>query len=45
MSQLADILVGDVLYCSDRFSYDRLLRIQWVYQRLGDRLHREDAGV
>ena len=36
----ADIIVGDVWYCSDRWSWDRVIRIQWAYQRLRDRCGR-----
>jgi hypothetical protein len=27
-------LLDDVWYCSDRWSWDRVLRIQWLYQRI-----------
>lgn len=27
-------LLGDIFYCSDRMSWDRLARINWQYQRL-----------
>lgn len=38
-----EMLFDDILYPSDRFSYDRLLRIQWQYKQLGERLHKEGA--
>ena len=37
----ADYLVNDVWYCSDRWSWDRVIRVQWAYQRLVDRCRRE----
>jgi len=40
----ADEIVGDVWYSSDRWSWDRVLRIQWMYQRLFDRVRR-NVGV
>lgn len=36
----ADMLIGDVWYCSDRWSWDRVLRIQWAYRRLVDKCRR-----
>lgn len=33
-SYYAARLLDDVLYCSDRWSWDRVLRIQWLYQRM-----------
>ena len=30
----ARILLGDLHYISDRLSFDRILRVQWLYQRL-----------
>lgn len=32
----ADMLLSEVWYSSDRWSWDRLLRIQWLYRRLFD---------
>lgn len=37
-------LLSDVFYCSDRWSWDRVLRIQWLYQRIFDRLRTEDRS-
>lgn len=36
----AEMICGDVFYCSDRWSWDRVLRIQWLYRRLVDRCRR-----
>jgi hypothetical protein len=36
----ADELRNDVWYCSDRWSWDRVIRIQWLYRRLADRCER-----
>lgn len=33
----ANLLVSDVFYCSDRWSWDRVIRIQWLYKRLENR--------
>ena len=33
-------LRGDVFYCSDRWSWDRVMRVQWLYMRLRDRCDR-----
>lgn len=30
----AKILVDEIFYCSDRWSWDRIIRVQWIYQRL-----------
>ena len=37
-AQYADDLLGLVEYASDRLSWDRVLRIQWLYMRLRDRV-------
>ena len=34
----ADEILGEVWYCSDRWSWDRVMRIQWLYQRLRDKV-------
>lgn len=43
----AEFLVDEVWYFSDRWSWDRVLRAQWAYKRLCDRVWRtglwEDA--
>lgn len=41
--QYADMLMGDVFYCSDRWMWDRVLRCQWLYQRIRDRVR--DARI
>lgn len=41
--QFADMLRWDVLYSSDRWSFDRVLRIQWLYRRLVSRCERWEA--
>lgn len=33
--------IGDIFYCSDRMSWDRLARINWQYQRLLKRIGNE----
>ena len=37
----AELLRGDVWYCSDRWSWDRVIRVQWLYKRLRDRVEEE----
>lgn len=37
-SEVCRQLIGDVFYCSDRMSWDRLTRINWQYQRLLKRI-------
>lgn len=37
-SEVSRQLIGDVFYCSDRMSWDRLTRINWQYQRLLKRI-------
>ena len=37
----AEELRDDVWYCSDRWSWDRVIRVQWLYRRLVDRCERE----
>lgn len=32
--EICNGLLGDIFYCSDRMSWDRLARINWQYQRL-----------
>ena len=34
----AKALLNDIFYCSDRWTWDRVLRIQWLYQRLKHRV-------
>ena len=38
LQRYAHRLVGEVFYASDRMSWDRLLRINWEYLRLLERL-------
>lgn len=38
----ARMLLHDVWYCSDRWSWDRVLRIQWLYQRVRYRVEVDD---
>lgn len=38
IEQLCEHLKWDVFYCSDRMSWDRLLRIHWVWQRIKHKL-------
>lgn len=37
-------LCCDISYCSDRFTWDRFLRINWAYQRVKRRLEDRDAN-
>ncbi len=37
-SEVCRLLIGDIFYCSDRMSWDRLTRINWQYQRLLKRI-------
>ena len=36
----AEELRDEVWYCSDRWSWDRVIRVQWLYRRLVDRCER-----
>ncbi len=36
----ANAILGEVFYSSDRWSWDRVLRTQWLYQRLAERCWR-----
>ena len=38
-------LLGDVFYCSDRWSWDRVIRVQWLYQRIVERLRSKELGL
>ena len=40
-SEVCRLLIGDVFYCSDRMSWDRLTRINWQYQRLIRRIEQK----
>lgn len=39
----AEMLRNETWYCSDRWSWDRVLRVQWLYRRLADRCERRGA--
>lgn len=39
-SDYANYLLDEVFYCSDRWSWDRVFRVQWIYRRLLDRIDR-----
>lgn len=39
--QYASVLRDEVWYCSDRWSWDRVIRVQWLYKRLLERVQRE----
>lgn len=39
--ELCKELQGEVFYCSDRMSWDRLLRIHWIWQRIQSRIQRD----
>ena len=38
IEDIAATMVGDLFFSSDRFTWDRLLRINWNYLRLMDRI-------
>lgn len=38
IAELCYELRGEVFYCSDRMSWDRLCRIHWIWQRIAHRL-------
>lgn len=40
-SEVCRQLIGDVFYCCDRMSWDRLTRINWQYQRLLKRIEQK----
>ena len=40
-SEVCQQLIGDIFYCSDRMSWDRLTRINWQYQRLLKRIEQK----
>lgn len=40
---VAETLTWDVFYCSDRWSWDRVLRIQWLYQVLKEKVRKEQG--
>lgn len=37
----SEMILNDVHYCSDRWGWDRVLRIQWLYRRLVRRCRKE----
>ncbi len=39
---VAESLRYDVFYISDRLSWDRVIRVQWLYQVLRDKCRREE---
>lgn len=50
IAELCYELRGEVFYCSDRMSWDRLCRIHWIWQRIARRLwfieiEKELAGI
>ena len=36
--ELFEHLCHEISYCSDRWSWDRVIRVNWLYQRLKDRM-------
>ena len=40
----ANVLLDEVWYCSDRWSWDRVIRVQWLYRRLVDRCRRAEIA-
>lgn len=43
--EFAAELLSEVWYCSDRWSWDRVLRVQWLYKRLEDRCYHMEACI
>lgn len=37
-----DLLVGEVFYCSDRWTMDRLVRCHWMYRQYMDAVKEEE---
>ena len=42
IAELCYELRGEVFYCSDRMSWDRLCRIHWIWQRITRRLWHQE---
>lgn len=42
IDELCETLRWEVFYCSDRMTWDRLLRTHWIWQRIQDRLRMEE---
>ena len=42
IDELCETLRGEIFYCSDRMSWDRLLRIHWIWQRIQRRKRDEE---
>lgn len=42
INTLCKNLRDEVFYCSDRMTWDRLLRIHWIWQRIQKRLRKEE---
>lgn len=43
--EICRVFIGDIFYCSDRLSWDRLTRINWQYQRLLKRIENESNDL
>lgn len=41
VADFVEYITGEVFYCSDRWSWDRFLRVNWAYQRIQYRKLRE----
>ena len=39
IEEIKDTLIGEIFYCSDRWSWDRVLRVNWVFLRLLEKLN------
>lgn len=37
IDELKEDFIGDIFYCSDRWTWDRVLRVNWLYQVLKKR--------
>ena len=38
----ANMILDELFYISDRLSFDRILRVQWLYRRLCERIRKEE---
>ena len=36
-------LLSNIMYCSDQWSWDRFLRVNWIYNRIKRRLFEEES--
>ncbi len=43
--EICRVFIWDIYYCSDRMSWDRLVRINWQYHRLLRRMEEENEST